>query len=285
MGPMQAIGGNRGASSYSSRALDRDIDFISQRNATAKSLLPKLSKSKIRDSGVYTESFNVNLRDQVRPDDTLPLQFRYLPADCRIYYTLSNAYNMSRLWRDVAAAAFDDPATYCIEGSTDFRNTTKAAPLPEVQAPSPLEGAGESSDGGFAYVFNEDDGIQDFGKNSVWGEIRPCPKGNTCPTGSQCYVADNVPCASTNQLVNQLVLTTNLCLWETNVQEKCGPNTVFRQVHHIPNKNVYEGGEIDEALTRKELSAGWTGVCWPTVTDPAWAGRNPACHKLPGTVS
>lgn len=61
---------------------------------------------------MWTTYAGVNLRDQVRragadaDDGGVPLQFCYLPADCRLYYTLANAYNMTRQWRDAASAMF-----------------------------------------------------------------------------------------------------------------------------------------------------------------------------------
>jgi hypothetical protein len=69
----------------------------------------------------------VNLRDQIRHNDTVPLQFQYEPADCRMFYAMENVWNMSRLWRDSVTAAFDD-ASRCIEGSTGSSNSTKDAP-------------------------------------------------------------------------------------------------------------------------------------------------------------
>ncbi|KAF1954422.1 hypothetical protein CC80DRAFT_517619 [Byssothecium circinans] len=157
-GPMQAVGGNRGAAMYSSTELEEDIGFLSSKNTTVKALLPRLNDEDEIDSGVQTTSFSVNLRDQVRPNDTMPLQFRYVAADCRIFYSLDNVYNMSRLWRDAVAATFDDPML-CIEGSRGFKNDTKAAPAPPSINQAPLR-LGEP-DGGFVYTYDDDDGFQD----------------------------------------------------------------------------------------------------------------------------
>lgn len=59
-----------------------------------------------------------NLRDQVEQNATLPNQMRYLPADCRIYWTFANFNNYTRLWQDVITAVYED-STLCVPGSTN----------------------------------------------------------------------------------------------------------------------------------------------------------------------
>lgn len=138
-GPMQAAGGSRGALVYSSYELDDDISFASSINDTAEALLPQNRN----DTGAYISYSGFNLRDQVRLGDPVPLQFKYKAADCRIYYTLANAYNMSTLWRDVGRAGWDDPSL-CVADSTGYptanNNTSsgssKQAPVPTAQIPS-----------------------------------------------------------------------------------------------------------------------------------------------------
>ncbi|KAI1502241.1 hypothetical protein F5X99DRAFT_427387 [Biscogniauxia marginata] len=130
-GPMQAAGGSRGARLYSAYSLDDDIDAASTFNETAANQLPQ-----IRDSGMFVSYASFNLRDQVRDKETIPLQFKYLAADCRIWYTLDNVYNVTTLWRDAARATWDDPSL-CVEGSTGFAvsgNKTTANPPPKATA-------------------------------------------------------------------------------------------------------------------------------------------------------
>lgn len=99
-------------------------------------IVPELTDNDHRDSGVYTSVLSVNLRDQIRLGDPMPLQFKYEAADCRVFYTLGNVFNMSRLWRDTVSAAFDD-ASLCVEGSTGYSNSSQAPPTQEnVQAAS-----------------------------------------------------------------------------------------------------------------------------------------------------
>lgn len=137
-GPMQTASGNRGARQYSGEAIDIDIDLVQkvlQDNET-HSRLPDRN-----DTGMWVNFAGINIRDQLREKDEsrTPLQFRYEAADCRIYYTLDNVYNMTQLWFDAAAATWSD-SSLCVTNSTGFataRNTTAANPPPErtVQAP------------------------------------------------------------------------------------------------------------------------------------------------------
>jgi hypothetical protein len=135
VGPQQAAAGTRGAVAYTADKLDdamsyaRSIDTYVEQNANAT--IPD-----VRESGIYYEYFSINLRDQVRKDETTPLQFKYEAADCRVWYTMANLYNMTRLWHDVYAAAFLD-ASLCVKGSTGFSTTNNTnparPPTPEFQ--------------------------------------------------------------------------------------------------------------------------------------------------------
>lgn len=132
-GPMQAVAGSRGASAYSADILDVDFETASAVNTTAMAILPQN-----RDQGMVVTFAGFNLRDQVRSNDTTPLQFRYEAADCRIYYTFANAYNLTRLWLDAATAMFDDQSL-CVAGSTGYAssstNSTGQPPLPAPTTP------------------------------------------------------------------------------------------------------------------------------------------------------
>lgn len=136
-GPMQFASGARGASLYTAAELDDDIegalviaDYIDN---TTESTLPR-----VRETGMSVQYATINLRDQIRKDEKVPMQFKYEAADCRIYYTFANLYNTTQLWRDVAATMTDK--SRCVEGSTGFsttNNTTPAqAPKREAQRPT-----------------------------------------------------------------------------------------------------------------------------------------------------
>lgn len=137
-GPMQRASGSRGARIYSSEALD--YDFINV-NDTLKDYdaFAKLPQRDNNDLWINFAGFNI--RDQIRQGDSeaIPAQFKYDAADCRLYYTLANIYNLTQLWTDVATAAWDDPSL-CVADSTGYstRNAsaeTKPPPKRTTQAP------------------------------------------------------------------------------------------------------------------------------------------------------
>lgn len=186
---MQAVAGSRGARIYDASELDADFEFVSDpmyiNDAAAGALLPNRS-----DTGMYITTAGINIRDQVRANDNVPLQFKYEAADCRIYYTLANIFNMTRLWHDVAAAAFTD-ASLCVPGSTGFpsalNSSSSSTPPPPPTAKPP--------------VFNLDlinnlrptddsplqtDGSMQAGPTRPTGEIKKCTSNSDCTTGSAC---------------------------------------------------------------------------------------------------
>ena len=178
-GPMQAVSGSRGARVYDASELDEDFEFVSDtiENTAAAALLPNRS-----DTGIWVNSAGINIRDQVRENDNTPLQFKYEAADCRIYYTLANVFNMTRLWRDAATAAWDDPSL-CVEGSTGFptaRNTSSTQPPPKRTAQAPNL---DHDPNLAAFVANSTG--NDMGGISALGS-RPTGAITSCKTNSDC---------------------------------------------------------------------------------------------------
>lgn len=115
---------NRGASLYDADSLTNDFTFAELVSSTANTTLPDRS-----DSGIFFDWITFNLRDQIREKDNEPLQFKYIPANCRLYYKLSNVYNMPNLWHDVADAIWNDQSL-CVPGSTGLGDTTIEPPPP-----------------------------------------------------------------------------------------------------------------------------------------------------------
>jgi hypothetical protein len=115
-GAMQAVSGSRGTAAYSSDELDMDIDTAVVLNDTAAAFLPP--RANLTDTGMVVYHVGINLRNQVEANATLPNQMRYIPADCRIYWTFSNYANYTRLWHDVYTAAYID-SSLCVAGSTN----------------------------------------------------------------------------------------------------------------------------------------------------------------------
>lgn len=129
---MQAAAGTRGAMVYYSDYIDTDFDTAENLDPTVSGRLPE------RDSGMVISFASFNLRDQVRTSTSpsLPLQFSYEAADFRLYFTLDNVLNMTRLWHDVANAAWSDSSLF-VAGSTGYsttRNTTARNPPPQKTA-------------------------------------------------------------------------------------------------------------------------------------------------------
>ncbi|KAI9702997.1 MAG: hypothetical protein M1836_008211 [Candelina mexicana] len=115
-GPMQAASGSRGAQTYSSISIDRDIEVAQSINETAKDYLPD------RTEDVLLDFMTINLRDQIRKDQDIPVQFQYDAADCRIYYTAETLSDYSKLWTYAANAIFSD-SKLCVPGSTGYSST------------------------------------------------------------------------------------------------------------------------------------------------------------------
>lgn len=182
-GPMQAVSGSRGARVYDASELDDDFSFVSNtiENNTAAALLPNRS-----DTGVWVTSAGINIRDQVRENDLTPLQFKYEAADCRIYYTVNNVFNMTRLWRDAATAAWND-SSLCVEGSTGFptaRNTTSTQEPPERTAQAPTLDL-DLDNAEFVNFAGNDTGGLAAGGSRPTGDITGCSSSTQC-NGAQC---------------------------------------------------------------------------------------------------
>lgn len=110
-GPMQAAAGTRGEVSYDLSQIDHDIHSASQYDESASKDLPDTHEP------IWVISGSVNLRDRLRPGDDEPLQFKYMPATCRIFYTLDNYANYINLCNRAGDAIWKD-SKLCVPGST-----------------------------------------------------------------------------------------------------------------------------------------------------------------------
>ncbi|KAI9709404.1 MAG: hypothetical protein M1812_007681 [Candelaria pacifica] len=116
-GPMQIASGSRGAQIYDTDSIDRDIEVALFINETTTGFLPN------RTEDVLLDIVTINLRDQIRKDQDIPIQFLYDAADCRIYYTAETIANYSQLWTYAANAIFTDPKL-CVAGSTGYSSSS-----------------------------------------------------------------------------------------------------------------------------------------------------------------
>ena len=110
-GPMQIASGSRGAAAYTSDYIIDDMQLASQINQTAADLL-----SQKFDTGMSISYAGINLRDQIKYGSTTPNQFLYLPAECRIFWSMANWYNYTQLWVDTYNSIYGDQSL-CVPGS------------------------------------------------------------------------------------------------------------------------------------------------------------------------
>ena len=122
-GPMQAVGGTRGAQLYSSFDLDTDISIAKDFNSSLTNVPQN------RDNLDILLTFaGFNFKDSIRKGDDTPLQFKYLAADCRIYYTTWTIYNYINLWNYVIDALYRNPSL-CVAGSTGVNSPPRDLPI------------------------------------------------------------------------------------------------------------------------------------------------------------
>ena len=117
VGPMQAASGTRGALGYTLDQLDNDMFTATVFNVTSAGQLPESHLS--FDLQFWINSASVNLRNQVRAGESVPLQFTYDASDCRIFWTKETFNDFAKLWQAAADAAWTDPGN-CVQESTLF---------------------------------------------------------------------------------------------------------------------------------------------------------------------
>lgn len=204
-GPMQATSGSRGALAYSAEYLDEDIAASS--GQAPDQALPVLNRdTEQRDSGMHLTTTGFNLRDQVRSQDPQgpPLQFSYDAADCRLYWTLDNALNMTRLWYDTAGAMWElGLNASCVPGSTGYAShggsTSATAAAPQntaTQVPSlpALDRNDNVPPGYFEDVGLEDGTLPGFRPKPPGKKPIPCPAASPVTTDLGCVVVKSYVC-------------------------------------------------------------------------------------------
>lgn len=114
---MQAMGGVRGAQSFSATLLDsvvRKADdklLTEEQRDTINATIPNVSKLPF-----YVPALNVNLRNAYQEgDDETPLQFAYQAADCRLFYSAKSAAAPEESWKEAKEAVWGGGK--CVEGS------------------------------------------------------------------------------------------------------------------------------------------------------------------------
>ncbi|KAI0902983.1 hypothetical protein F4823DRAFT_629777 [Ustulina deusta] len=199
-GPMQAPSGSRGARRYDIGVLDGNINFaqlvLQSLNSPNANFMPNRTEA----NDVFILDASVNLRDQVRRGQTWPLQFAYLPADCRIYYTPQTVYNYTRLWEHAATAIWTN-TSLCVPGSTGHTDSVSAAPDGSGSAKTgalDLNGGASNSTALPANLVPSDE-LLDFGTSRLPAyptiKLNPCNRDRSCGNGKLVCVQTK-PCQS-----------------------------------------------------------------------------------------
>ncbi|PVH71096.1 hypothetical protein DL98DRAFT_616536 [Cadophora sp. DSE1049] len=140
-GPMQAIGGTKGAQAYTfdnlvtqTAYLDTSVvgPYVSDELAAlANDTLPGLTPLPLGSERALA-GYGLNLRDNIPPGDDagIPLQFIFEPANCRIYYTPVTVDNPLPLWEQVYDIAWN--GAKCNYGSinSDVSNNGSGVDVP-----------------------------------------------------------------------------------------------------------------------------------------------------------
>jgi len=141
-GPMQSSGLSRGALSYDAGTLDSDIAFAQYLLENTTDINRNAFYNTTTD--MWVTYAQLNLRDQVRQGDAIPLQFAYDAADCRIFYTPQTFYNYTNLWKYAANAIWSN-SSLCVQNSTGYATTNvtdmQGPPttiLPPVKSTTPV---------------------------------------------------------------------------------------------------------------------------------------------------
>ena len=114
---MAAVGGTRGTRTWSFGAINAfanasqtiaelqgtvdDVKLLNDTGVTA--LIKAYEQVAVRGSGYVNSRDLISKADQ---QDGVPAQFRYDPADCRIWYTAKSAFSPEALWEDVVKVAW-----------------------------------------------------------------------------------------------------------------------------------------------------------------------------------
>jgi hypothetical protein len=194
-GPMQAPSGSRGARLYSTDTLDANINFTQVILSLESPPSPNVTflPNRTQALDVYVTYASINLRDQVRNTSTIPIQFAYEAADCRIFYTPQTIYNYTALWQYAADAIWSKPSL-CVSGSTGFATTGTnrtdfTGPPASVSSSATnlttyLKSLNTSS---LPCLTKLNDGILDGGlRISNFNTGKPCTTTADCNPGSAC---------------------------------------------------------------------------------------------------
>ncbi|KAL3477527.1 hypothetical protein BJX99DRAFT_257343 [Aspergillus californicus] len=232
-GPMQAPSGTRGAAVYNARRIDRDISTALQADRSARGLFPD------RTHDFFTTALTINLRDQIRAgnDDasSVPLQFRYEAADCRIFYTPSTWYNYTNLWTYAADAIWSD-SRLCVATSAG----SQTHPQPQQQAYTVNTNKPGATQPGYNPTTIDDPSNDIF--SDVWYrkyyDLHPCNETRDCAAGGR------YSCQTVNVCQNGFLKSQKRCLQAcSTIDNSC-------------SLGYCDHGHLNSALTKPKVRGG-----------------------------
>ena len=140
---MQGDAGSRGSQDYQYSNVDSDIKLATElTNKTLKELFPEITVHQCPYQGFSGE---LNLKDQIRRGEDIPVQFLYEASDCRLFYTPAMIVDYAILWKAAADALWGNGT--CVQGSTGQSSAGNVTQTDAIQAStaSAMETSGAQS--------------------------------------------------------------------------------------------------------------------------------------------
>jgi len=258
---------SRGAISYNVRTqLDTDI-------ADTKSILEFYNQTSDlfpgRAEALDVELYHagINLRDQIRKDDNTPLQFKYIAADCRIFFTPKSVFNFTNLWQHAADAMWTRPEL-CVKDSTGYATTdasdTKLPPSNIVPESSEIEIPPFKLDANI-FSFIDTDSAIEAAKTPIGSkdEKKKKKKKSVSHVGDDCRLKDK----KGNFLVDKydkVLPDPDLC----PADYYCDPKYVFCSTKHT-GKKIRRPGCVKLCVDSEDAACGGNTCRTILETDPS----------------
>ncbi|KAH6637724.1 hypothetical protein C7974DRAFT_355539 [Boeremia exigua] len=137
-GPMQGIGGTKGAQVFSWDDIQLRMQatyFLGSPAQQAQWDTQDLGKTAFATQLFKRSAYQggriaggVNLKDNLRQNDAsgTPLEFMYEAADCRMFFTAPMVTDVTALWKGVADRMFRNETSLCVAGSTGDASSVSA---------------------------------------------------------------------------------------------------------------------------------------------------------------
>ncbi|KAL1962724.1 hypothetical protein VTN77DRAFT_9268 [Rasamsonia byssochlamydoides] len=126
-GPIQAIGGSKGANNYGFDVMQRMAELTLNSGTTEQQHWDNWTALTQMDLRAFNRAIDtsINVRDNILRDnlaDGLPAQFVYEPADCRLFYEPAMMVDVAATWEAAADAAWGSKP--CVNGHLGLKKRT-----------------------------------------------------------------------------------------------------------------------------------------------------------------